>query len=178
MEIKIKQNNQLIDASIEIVDGVMVVFPLGMNPKDGDIVATEDGEYIGIFKRWKVREEGLCETYFYFDNEDNDIITDDLYIERMASECEENLLFDKLNEKGFKWNPEKKALERDWWIPEEGEEFYRITLTDKVFSPQKRVKDSGFLMDGIFKNQVVFRTEEACQAVCDNMNEIFRTTKQ
>ena len=81
-------------------------------------------------------------------------------------------------DKGFRWNPEKKALERDWWIPEEGEEFYRITLTDKVFSPQKRVKDSGFIMDSIFKNEVVFRTEEACQAVCDQMNEIHKTLKQ
>ena len=47
MGVKIKQGNEMLDATIEMVDGVMVVSPKAVkfNPKDGDIVTvtTETG---------------------------------------------------------------------------------------------------------------------------------------
>lgn len=42
MEIKIKSQGKLIDATLEVMDGVMIVSPIEkFEPKDGDVVYTQ-----------------------------------------------------------------------------------------------------------------------------------------
>lgn len=181
MEVKIKTDGGMVDATIEMIDGVMVVSPVNVfKPQDGDIVATEDGEYIGIFKRWEDKDENQCQTYCVLDTEDEDqnIEPFELYIDRFATGKEKRLLFDRIEKNGFKWDAEAKALRRMTWEPAEGETFYRILLSEKVFSPQKKFRNNDFFLEEVFKHEIVFKTEEACQSVCEQMNSIFRTMKQ
>lgn len=51
MEVKIKQGDKMLDATIEMVDGVMVVSPnkVKFEPKDGDVVFS-GSSLISIFK--------------------------------------------------------------------------------------------------------------------------------
>ena len=53
MEVRIKQGNEMLDATIEMVDGVMVVSPNveKFEPKDGDILFIESScDNIIIYK--------------------------------------------------------------------------------------------------------------------------------
>jgi hypothetical protein len=53
MEVKIKQGNEMLDATIEMVEGVMVVSPkeVKFKPKDGDVVYVKTShENIIIYK--------------------------------------------------------------------------------------------------------------------------------
>ena len=51
MEVKIKNNGEMLDATIEMVDGVMVVSPkeVKFEPKDGDVVTYMNGDKATIY---------------------------------------------------------------------------------------------------------------------------------
>lgn len=82
--------------------------------KDGDIVATSDGRWIGITTGGKcncfmptyciIKGDGEFEAYL------NKKETWQFY--RLATEEEKKKLFDAIKENGYKWNPETKTLEK------------------------------------------------------------------
>lgn len=94
-----------------------VIFPKGKTTwegfhrpfKDGDIVATEHGVFIGIVK---VKNNGSYETYCAINGVGSLLTnTSDCY-ERLATEEEKELLFQAIKENGYKWNEETKTLEK------------------------------------------------------------------
>lgn len=82
--------------------------------KDGDIVATTNGLWIGITTGGKSGESiptycvttgtGGFEAYFNY--------REKWKFQRLATEEEKTKLFDAIKENGYKWNPENKTLEK------------------------------------------------------------------
>ena len=95
-----------------------VIFPKGKTTwegfvppckfKDGDIVSTANGMWIGIVKR---KVDNAYETYTTIYGAT--IYHDDIFcFERFATEYEKQKLFDALKVKGYKWNADTKTLEK------------------------------------------------------------------
>lgn len=116
MEVKIKQGSEMLDATIEMVDGVMVVSPkeVKFEPKDGDVVYS-GGFYDFVF----IYKDNLtAEAYYYvsLSLKDNKIELPDGghigYVTQLrpATEEEKKKLFDKLAEEGYEFDFDKMEL--------------------------------------------------------------------
>lgn len=99
-----------------------IIFPKGKTTwegfqrpyEDGDIVATKNGQWIGITTGGKsgeliptycvIMSDGNFETYL--DKKERWIFS------RLATEEEKQKLFDAIKDNGYKWNAETKTLER------------------------------------------------------------------
>lgn len=94
-----------------------VIFPKGKTSwegfqrpfVDGDIVATENGYFIGIIK---VKNNVSFETYCAINDVGSLTINAPYYFARFATEKEKQKLFDVIKSNGFKWNAETKTLEK------------------------------------------------------------------
>lgn len=77
--------------------------------KDGDILASKNGFFIGIVK---VKNGGRFETYCAINDIGCLTINTSYYFERFATEKEKQRLFDAIKANGYKWNAETKTLEK------------------------------------------------------------------
>ena len=136
MEVKIKRGSEMLDATIEMVDGVMVVSPkeVKFEPKDGDVVSYMNGDkatiyvFAGGYKyntSFYVAYSSLYNKVYKTLNGHLDRNRDDI---RPATEEEKKKLFDKLAEEGYEFDFENKELIKLKWKPKEGEEYYTPSL--------------------------------------------------
>lgn len=83
--------------------------------KDGDIVATDvtNGDYVQlfIFKKYTNAKAGRAHCYLMLDGEGL-YSEGDYYVARHATEEEKQKLFKVIEENGYRWNAEKKILEK------------------------------------------------------------------
>lgn len=94
-----------------------VIFPKGKTSwegfrrpfKDGDIVATENGLFIGIIK---VTNNIQVNTYCAINEIGTLSINASYVFERLATEEERQKLFKAIKDNGYKWNAEAKTLEK------------------------------------------------------------------
>ena len=183
MEVKIKNGEAMIDATIEMVDGVMVVSPkvVKFEPKDGDVVyAGGHYDYVFIYK------DGLTsEAYYYVSlslKSDKIELPDGGHISyvsqlRPATEEEKKLLFDKLKEEGFAWDAEKKELVKLKWKPVLGEVYFRIEFVDHEFRyADWNWKNSTYEIKS-YERGWCFKTKEECQKFCDRLNNALNQVK-
>lgn len=177
MEVKIKNGNEMVDATIEMVDGVMVVSPKAekFEPKDGDILFIESScDNIIIYKE---SDCGIGRYVNFSDNRhlytDNLIVCyeDDVKEIRPATEEEKKKLFDKLKKEGYEFDFEKKELVKLKWKPMAGQQYYRPAICNAQFKAV--IEDwSDDAMDVLyFDKGWAFRSEEECQAFCDKLNQ-------
>lgn len=176
MEVKIKQGSEMLDATIEIFDGVMVVSPkeVKFEPKDGDVVTDGDGSLF-IYK------ESLNGSNVYVIVKENLVVFKPVYtynFYRFATEEEKKLLFDKLAEEGYEWKPDTKELVKLKWKPKEGEQFWLpIYYTAPIaFSPISTLFDSERDMMLLDKGWG-FKTKEECQVFCNRLNDAINSVK-
>ena len=188
MEVKIKQGSNLLEATIEMVDGVMVVSPKEekVEPKDGDIVTvtTETGGNYTCFFKGCVN--GDIYSYGGLNNLYNMLFEIGLVCcsKRKATiypatEEEKQKLFDKLKEEGYEFDFEKKELVKLKWKPKIGEIYYRPDFQHCEFICYSGITDYNkiiYIKDHINKGWV-FRTKEECQAFCDRLNESVNSVK-
>lgn len=99
-----------------------VIFPKGKTTwegfippfKDGDVVATTNGTWIGITKGGK--NNGLMPTYCVIDSNDEFEAyldrNEEWAFSRLATEEEKQKLFQAIKDNGYKWNAETKTLEK------------------------------------------------------------------
>ena len=94
-----------------------VIFPKGKTTWEGfqrpfkneDIVATQNGIWIGIHKRMV----GNAHEVYFAINHDCLIYNDNIFcFERLATEEEKEKLFNVIKANGYKWNEETKTLEK------------------------------------------------------------------
>lgn len=186
MEVKIKQGSEMLDATIEMVDGVMVVSPkeVKFEPKDGDVVYSGGFyEFVFIYK-----ENLTAEAYYYvyLCLKDNKIELPDGghigYVShlRPATEEEKKRLFDKLAEEGYEWKPDTKELVKLKWKPKVGERYYTIagnTCSNNIFFVEsyKWVNDSRD--NELYYRRIVFKTKEECQEFCNRLNQAIEGVK-
>ena len=173
MEVKIKDQDKLVDATIEMVDGVMVVSPKNVYvPKDGDVVV--NGAFVFIYNDWLT-----AEAYYYcgmnfttsnvlFPNGGNIGYVNQL---RPAAEEEKKLLFDKIDQEGYEWLADERKLVKKKWMPEYDEDYYCPffdTFKFKIACYTWYRCELDFIMLG---KGWVFRTEEECQKFCEKLNQ-------
>jgi hypothetical protein len=187
MEVKIKQGEEMLDATIEMVDGVMVVSPkeVKFEPKDGDVVHCTNSicSYVAIF-----RNISECGQVFYryavlIDSEElkinmNGFDYSDYSNPRPATEEEKKKLFDKLAEEGYEFDFDKKEFVKLKWKPKEGVQFwfplyYTCPAEFKpITSFLNKERDKAILDKGW-----CFKTEEECQVFCNRLNSCILSIK-
>ena len=187
MEVKIKNNNEMIDATIEMIDGVMVVSPKEVKfvPKDGDVVyARGFHDFVFIYK-----DNLTAEAYYYVSLflRTNKIELPDGghigYVSQLlpATEEEKKLLFDKLAEEGYEFDFDNNELVKLKWKPSVGQHFYY---------PEYNNGDCSFIIKAYtyaFEDQIesdktiakgwCFKTAQECQEFCDRLNEAINSVK-
>lgn len=174
----------MIDATIEMVDGVMVVSPkeVKFEPKDGDIVTymNRDKATIYVFAggykyntSFYVAYSGLRNEVFKTPKGHLDMNRDDI---RPATEEEKKLLFDKIEAEGYEWLADERKLVKKKWIPNESEFFYRPSYSfaqfDSYLDEERSCVSESYINKGW-----IFRTEEECQKFCDKLNEAISSIK-
>ena len=189
MEVKIKQGEEMLDATIEMVDGVMVVSPkeVKFEPKDGDVVTvtTETGGNYTCFFKGCVN--GDVYSYGGLNNLYNMLFEIGLVCcnKRLktiypATEEEKKKLFDKLAEEGYEWKADTKELVKLKWKPKVGEIYYTIagnTCSNNIFFVEsyKWVDDSRD--NELYYRRIVFKTKEECQEFCNRLNDAINSVK-
>lgn len=197
MEVKIKQGANLIEATIEMVDGVMVVSPKEEKVditkfKDGDVITCGnecDGGLSWIFiLKGEIEhfhdDYKFAEEYVSLDSNDSFEVgsySDAIKWLRLATEEEKQNLFDKLKEEGYKWDAEKKELVKLKWKPEAGEIYYYPSMKPKkgrIISIPGKERNTGAQFDKeIIDAGWVFKTEEECQEFCEKLNQAIKDIK-
>ena len=184
MEVKIKTNNEMIDATIEMVDGVMVVSPIEQFvPKDGDVICVRACyNHITIFKDVA---NGCIISYADYNISLNCLTnktfvvcsTKDILSVRLATEEEKKLLFDKIGKEGFTWDAEKKELVKKKWMPKQNEWYWSPIVYTTSFKPYYApCKETEMCME-FYDKGWVFRIEEDCQQFCDRLNQVISNIK-
>lgn len=183
MEVKIKNNNELIEADWTVEDCVMVVSPkeLKFEPKDGDIVRVRGFyDFVFIYKY-----NLIPEAYYYVSlrlNDNKIELPDGNHIGyvsqlRPATEEEKKKFFDKLSEEGYSWDAERKELVKLKWKPKFGEDYYTPSFNEFEFEPHVYgwVEDKTDLI--LYGMGWVFDTKVKCQEFCDRLNKAIENIK-
>ena len=198
MKIVINNNGERIPATLEVVDGVMIVSPdkdkVDISQfKDGDII-TCGWDYDNECYSWTCVLRGEIEqivdnmfiaSYCDIDcngecsceNGDSDSAT---WV-RYATEEEKQKLFDALANEGKTLDAEKKAVVDLKWKPKINEAFYFplyelghfIAESDVFFEDEKEWLET----DTDVVRGWVFRTKEECEAYCKKLNQAIEGIK-
>lgn len=186
MEVKINNNGEMLDATIEMVDGVMVVSPkkVKFEPKDGDVLSRYfKGKCRGIFV---FKEAGKCkEAIFHvaLDVNGKFIKGDGRYFlgyvddVRPATEEEKQKLFDKLKEEGCEFDFEKKELVGLKWKPNYASLYYKPAIRKAKIVVSE---DSWFENDldkCYYDKGWAFKTYEECNAFCNKLKQAIEGVK-
>lgn len=190
MDVKIKNGNKMLDATIEMIDGVMVVSPKveKFEPKNGDVVTvtTETGGNYTCFFKGCVNGDvysygGLNNLYNMLFEIGLVCCNKELKTIYPATEEEKKKLFDKLKEEGYEWDAEKKEVVKIKWKPEYMEKYYFPCMKPnggKVVSYAKIITYTGDTFDrNITDAGWVFKTQEECQEFCDKLNQAIEGVK-
>lgn len=171
----------MIDATIEMVDGVMVVSPKGKicKFKDGNVLASDKSNVIYIFKE-NVSEDGNI-GYIGINNNNELKLTESEWgnlIFRPATEEEKQKLFDRLAEEGLEWNAELKQMSKIKWNPKYGDSVYIVTASinsENIFTTSQSM--FGKSLENAYEYNRVFKTEQECQELCDRLNQAINQVK-
>jgi hypothetical protein len=188
MEVKIKQGNEMLDATIEMVDGVMVVSPkVKFEPKDGDVLSCFFyGKYQGTFVFEEASECGGAIFHVALAADGKFIKGDGcyylgyIYDACPATEEEKQKLFDKLAEEGYEWKADTKELVKLKWKPKEGETYHTpwICISNSAsFFCDVTDWDGGEMDKELYERGWCFKNEEECQSFCDKLNQAINSVK-
>lgn len=177
MEVKIKNNEELIEADWTVEDGVMVVSPkeVKFEPKDGDVIVDALG---GIHIM-----QNSTTSYCYFDRLGilDKTTTTCVRVDRPATEEEKQKLFKALADNGLEWDAEERQLVKLKWKPSVGQHFYY---------PEYDNRDCAFIIKAYtyaFEDQIerdkaiakgwCFITSKECQEFCNRLNKALENIK-
>lgn len=195
MEIKIKNNNEYIPATWDVVDGVMIVSPKEEKVditqfKDGDVVVYHYGEDASTIAILQGEVDTIGE-YLFIEDYCGIDSTDGLWIEsdytdaatdvRFATEEEKQKLFNALAKEGKTWDAEKKAVVDLKWKPNVGDKYNHpmCSITDdgiRYGSATDTHTDSLF-DKRLIKQNLAFKTKEECEAFCERLNQAINNIK-
>mgnify|MGYP003296104311 CR=1 FL=1 len=194
MEIKIKDKDKLIDATIEVVDGVMVVSPKEEKIditkfKDGDVITcgwdngNQSYNWTGILQgEIEYISDNMfigdycsldCKGEFLDHNSGSDSAT---YV-RYATEEEKKKLFDKLKEEGYEWDADKKELVKLKWIPTLDEIIFAPHFDSPKFITKQWLWEINASSAYHYEKGWVFKTEEECEEFCNRLNKSISSIK-
>ncbi len=194
MEIKIKDKDNLIDATIEVVNGVMIVSPKEEKVditkfKDGDVITCgwDDGSksynWTGILRGEieNISDNMFIGDYCSLDCEgeflDHNSGSDSATWVRYATEEEKKKLFDKLKEEGYKWKPATKELVKVKWKPKLSEEYFYPFFDAFKFVTNTSGWDRETFDFKMLDMGWCFKTKEECVDFCSKLNKAIENIK-
>ena len=182
MEVKIKTDKGMVDAIIEMVDGVMVVSPeYNYEPKDGDFVAIYNmGLDVWMPAIYKVSDPVCGATVYCIYNGNKKLRVNRNSIKicngiRLANEEERLFLLGVLESEGYKWDAEKKEVRKKKWKPKPNEDFYYplwrglkegFTVSKGCLITKEAVESDCEVNEGW-----CFKFKEECEVLCKKLNE-------
>lgn len=190
MEVKIKQGSEMLDATIEMVDGVMVVSPKETRVdvtkfKDGNVITCgHDAFHWTCILRGGIEyiiDNMFIEDYcginsdgtYYLEPSDSDSAT---WV-RYATEEEKKIFFDKLAEKGYEFDFEKKELVKLKWKPMTGQWYYTPNICNAQFKVVQHYWSNDDMDVLYFGKGWVSQTKEECQEFCNRLNDAINSVK-
>jgi signal peptidase I len=193
MKIVINNNGERIPATLEVVDGVMIVSPVKDKVditkfKDGDVVVYhygEDASTIAVLQGEvdTISKYLFIEDYVCLDSVEglllNSNYTDSATWVRYATEEEKQKLVDALAKEGKAWDAEKKAVVDLKWRPYMGEIYYSPLLYyyDYLFKSHDCIWADLLTDNDIYNKGWCFKTKEECEAFCKRLNEAIEGVK-
>lgn len=90
---------------------------------------------------------------------------------RLATDEEKQLLFDKMKEKGLRWNAEEKRVEKIRWRAEIGEFYYTLGVH---LNACKETEENFGKDDKAFRSGIYFRTYEQAEKATEAVRETLR----
>lgn len=103
--------------------------------KDGDILVVKDNpSFVVIFKEYSLNRRTFCS---YFNNQKLSDTNWHIQCFRHATEEEKQTFFDKLKEKGLKWDSETKTIEKFRERAEKGEMYLFINALGEIVSSEE-----------------------------------------
>lgn len=185
MEIKIKDQDKFIDATIEVVDGVLVVSPkeVKFEPKDGDIVTYMNGDKATIYvfaggckynTSFYVAYSGLRNEVFKTSKGHLDMNRNDI---RPATEEEKKKLFDKIKAEGYEFDFEKKELVKLRWKPKVTDVYWHPYMVSDIFFPQMNIYHWTKPDNNRVEKGYCFKTKEECEQFCKKLNNAIEGVK-
>lgn len=184
MEIKIKNNNEYVPATLEVVDGVMIVSPVKGNDisqfKDGDVVVYCYGEDATTIAVLQVEVDTISKYLFIKDYVSLDsvegLLLDSNYTDaatdvRYATEEEKQKLFDALAKEGKTWDVVKKAVVELKWRPIIGETCFAPYFDYPEFITKQWLWEINWYSTEYYNKGWCFKTKEECEAFCKKLNQ-------
>ena len=194
MKIVINNNGERIPATLEVVDGVMIVSPIEDKVdisqfKDGDII-TCGWDYDNECYSWTCVLRGEIEqivdnmfiaSYCDIDcngecsceNGDSDSAT---WV-RYATEEEKQKLFDALAKEGKTWDAEKKAVVELKWKPKLRETCFAPYFEFPKFITKQGLWGINWYNIEYYNKGWCFKTKEECEAYCERLNQAIEGVK-
>ena len=122
MEIKFKKGDSVIipEGCKAVINNGMVVFERIVPFKTGDILISRDKEVTLIFDKML---DSFIDIYYLGVLPYRSFVLENF---RLATEEEKQLFFDKMKEKGLRWNAEEKKVEEIKWQPQNGERYFFV----------------------------------------------------
>lgn len=193
MKIVINNNGERIPATLEVVDGVMIVSPDKLKVdisqfKDGDVVVYhygEDATTIAILQGEvdTISKYLFIEDYVSLDSVEG-LLLDSNYTDaatdvRYATEEEKQKLIDALAKEGKVWDAEKKAVVDLEWRPYMGEIYYSPLFYhyNYLFKSYDYTWRDLFIDNYIYDKGWCFKTKEECEAFCVRLNKAIMEVK-
>ena len=194
MKIVINNNGERIPATLDVVDGVMIVSPVKEKDiaqfKDGDVVVYhygEDATTIAILQGEvdTISKYLFIEDYVSLDSVEG-LLLDSNYTDaatdvRYATEEEKQKLFDALAKGGKDWDAEKKAVVELKWKPKIGDKYnypiYNITDDGMHYGSATTTYTDCLFDKRLIKQNLAFKTKEECEAFCKRLNGAIEEVK-
>ena len=158
-----------------------VVFEKDQEFKDGDVLTLlHNNKAVFIFREDEVKQKNNENDYYvgytasycidvptkgspFFYGHKKDV--------RLATEEEKQFLFNKMKEKGLRWNAEEKKVEKIRWRAKKGEIYYRMGLGKWIFREIDERSDSD---DRFYDTLNYFRTEKQVVEALKRRKEMLR----
>lgn len=94
---------------------------------------------------------------------------------RYATKEEKSKLLNKLESEGYRWNPDKKVIEKlPRWRAGEKKGYYFV---NEYGYPEPCFDERATVNDNHYENGNYFKTEEAAERVAEQIREIFKNSK-
>lgn len=138
----------------------------GVKFKDGDVLISADNECMVIFKKY---ESPWNFEAHYNDKYDTNTFRNSAF--RHATENEKRFLFDKMKEKGLRWNAEEKKAEKIRWRAGKGEIYYLVDENGSI-SQYHEANDGGDKT--LWTNYNYFRTHKQAEKAAEAVKEALR----
>ena len=190
MKIVINNNGKHIPATLEVVDGVMIVSPVKDKDitqfKDGDVVVYhygEDATTIAILQGEvdTISKYLFIEDYVSLDSVEGLLLdsnyTDSATWVRYATEEEKQKLFDALAKEGKAWDADKKAVVELKWKPKLRETCFAPYFEFPKFITKQGLWGINWYNIEYYNKGWCFKTKEECEAYCKKLNQAIEGIK-